>query len=64
MCEDCKNYEKKEEKIKWEGIVEWQSADGPDGHAVCPLSVTGGSFQGALSSRLIGKKTKMTIEEI
>jgi len=52
-CNDCKNYEKQEKKIKWEGIVLWHKLD----HHVFPSGID--CIYG-----LIGKTTKITIEEI
>ena len=53
MCDDCKNYEKKEEKIKWEGVVLWQMYS----HIVFPSGID-------CIYHLPGKRTKITIEEI
>ena len=59
MCDDCKNYEKKEEKIKWEGRVGWAMHGGTA--VVYPI----GKFEmGSGWETLVGKTTKITIEEI
>ena len=63
MSNDCKNYsKKKEEKIKWEGTVAWDKAE--DGN-IFPSALSPQQFQCApISGQLIGKYTKVTIEEI